>query len=115
MCSNPSTPRRGWKSHLASSPKAPTDARRPICSVIHTGGRIESGRPEDISWKSVLAYESSPVHRGFFPEFDEVRGTQDDYETAEDQLEDTKSYGAVRISCLLSAVLVLLTLSYCVS
>jgi hypothetical protein len=92
-----------WKNKPWGVDKIPDDALLPSCEVFlqmsATGPAVrDSDVTEMHDWFYVVKYQAIIPTRGnpfLFPEADEIRGTDNDYESAEEQLKDTQVYGDV--------------------
>ena len=92
-----------WKNKPFRDNRIPEDALRPSCEVfMQMSPNSPAVRDSDVTdmhdWFYVVKYQAFPEDRSsnvLFPELDEVRGTENDYESADDQLKDTYQYSRV--------------------
>ena len=97
------TPNLGyvWKNKSFGDRETPKDALRPVCDVYlqltpNSGAFRDSDPTDTHDWFRVIKYQAFPPDHGcknpLFPEMDEVRGTDNDYESDQEQLNDTHAY-----------------------
>jgi hypothetical protein len=89
---------------LAISPSSPAD------ELLHDV--LLSIPPYTIEWFYVVEYQATrpTSSQGLFPESDELRGTPNDYESEDQQIQDVHSYNRLNPKAIFACLLILLLL-----